>query len=109
MLEYKRIPYRRVVLPTGFQPIALRLAGFAGNDAPFRRIDGRVPRSLVGADRLGTVPALRFGDERVKTNRGIARFLDRVQPEPPLFPADPDLRAAVEEAERWGDEELQMT
>ena len=29
-------------------------------------------------------------------------------PEPPLFPADPDRRAAVEEAEAWGDEPLQM-
>ena len=28
-------------------------------------------------------------------------------PEPPLFPADPERRAAVEEAERFGDEELQ--
>ena len=28
-------------------------------------------------------------------------------PEPPLFPADPEQRAAVEEAERFGDEELQ--
>jgi glutathione S-transferase len=28
-------------------------------------------------------------------------------PEPPLFPADPDRRAAVEEAERWGERVLQ--
>ncbi len=30
-----------------------------------------------------------------------------LQPEPPLFPSDPERRAAVEEAERFGDEELQ--
>ena len=29
-------------------------------------------------------------------------------PEPPLFPADPEQRAAVEEAEAWADEPLQM-
>ena len=40
-------------------------------------------------------------------SREIARELDRLQPEPPLFPADAEKRAAVEEAERWGDEELQ--
>jgi glutathione S-transferase len=45
----------------------------------------------------------------VKTqgSRPIARELERMQPEPPLFPADPQKRAAVDEAERWGDEELQ--
>ena len=40
-------------------------------------------------------------------SRQIARELERLRPEPPLFPADPEQRAAVEEAERFGDEELQ--
>ncbi len=40
-------------------------------------------------------------------SRAIARELDRLVPEPPLFPADPDARATVEEAELWGDEVLQ--
>jgi glutathione S-transferase len=61
------------------------------------------------ADRLGTVPALRYGDDHVQTNREIARFLDRVAPEPPLFPADPDQRREVEEAERWGNDVFQMS
>ena len=30
-----------------------------------------------------------------------------MQPEPPLFPSDPAARTAVEEAERFGDEDLQ--
>jgi glutathione S-transferase len=64
---------------------------------------------LSVADRMGTVPTLILDGQRVKTNREIARFLDEVRPEPPLFPADPDRRRAVEEAERWGDEVLQMT
>jgi glutathione S-transferase len=54
-----------------------------------------------------TVPALRIGDERVQGSREIARALDRIQPDPPLFPADPAERSAVEEAERFGDEDLQ--
>ena len=40
-------------------------------------------------------------------SRSIARALERRQPEPPLFPADASALARVEEAERWGDEELQ--
>jgi glutathione S-transferase len=109
MLEHKGIPYRQVDLPAGLHPLALRLHGFRGNAAPFRDIDKRPHRVLALADRLGTVPALRHGANRVMTNRDIARFLDEVQPDPPLFPAEPDRRLAVEEAERWGDEILQMT
>ena len=30
----------------------------------------------------------------------------KIQPEPPLFPEDPALRMAVEDAERWGEEVL---
>jgi glutathione S-transferase len=107
MLDHKGIEYRTVTIPTGLHPIATRLLGFPGNPVP-RRIDGRRPRSLALADKMGTVPALRYDGERVQTNRLIARFLDRVRPEPPLFPADPARRAAVEEAERWGDEVFQM-
>ena len=53
------------------------------------------------------MPALKIDGRRVQGSREIARELDRLQPEPPLFPADPEQRAAVEEAERLGDEELQ--
>ncbi len=108
MLEHKGIPYQRVDLPAGLHPLALRLHGFPGNAAPFRNIDDRPHRVLALADRMGTVPALLLDGNRVMTNRDIARFLDKVQPDPPLFPAEPDRRLAVEEAERWGDEVLQM-
>jgi glutathione S-transferase len=85
MLELKGLDFRLVnVIPTG-QRFHLRLAGFRG----------------------GTVPALKLGRRRVQGSRVIARVLDDVRPDPPLFPADPVLRAAVEEAERWGEAELQ--
>ena len=110
-LEHKGIEYKRVELPTALHPFILRLHGFSGNRAPFRHLEGQ-PRSrrrmLAVADRFGTVPALRADRQRVKTNREIARFLDRLRPDPPLFPEDPDRRHEVEEAERWGDEVLQM-
>ena len=53
------------------------------------------------------MPALKIDGDKVQGSRQIARELERLRPEPPLFPADPEKRAAVEEAERFGDEELQ--
>jgi len=108
LVEHKGIDYRRVELPTGLHPFAVRALGFAGNREPLRHVDGRRPPMLATSDRMGTVPALRLDGQRVQTNRAIARFLDELRPDPPLFPADPDRRAVVGEAERWGDEELQM-
>jgi glutathione S-transferase len=54
-----------------------------------------------------TVPALKLDGEKVSGSRAIMRRLEQLAPEPPLFPADPAVRARVEEAERWGDEVFQ--
>src|SRR6185295_18466602 len=40
---------------------------------------------------------------KVQGSLNISRELDRIQPDPPLFPADPEKRRKVEEAEAWGD------
>lgn len=56
---------------------------------------------------LNTVPVLAIGGRRLQGSREISRELDRLRPEPRLFPAEPEARRAVEEAERWGEEELQ--
>ena len=85
MLEHKGIPYKRTDLMPVIAKVALRGLGFPGN----------------------TVPAMKINGRRVQGSREISRELDRLQPEPPLFPSDPEKRAAVEEAERFGDEELQ--
>ena len=108
MLEHKGIAYRRVDLLTGPHPLSVRMRGFPGNRTPIRRVDGQTHTVLAMMDRAGTVPALRFAGQRIQTNREIARFLDRERPEPPLFPSDRERREAVEQAERWGDEVLQM-
>jgi glutathione S-transferase len=55
-----------------------------------------------------TVPAAKIDGERVQGTRAIARELERLKPQPPLFPDDAERRRAVEEAERFGDEELQQ-
>jgi glutathione S-transferase len=85
MLERKGIDYRRVDLMPVISKAALRAARFPAVTVPALRIDGR----------------------RVQGSREISRELDRLVPEPPLFPADAEARAAVEAAERFGDEELQ--
>jgi glutathione S-transferase len=85
MLEHKGILYKRTDLLPVISKGALRAVGFPGV----------------------TVPALKIDGAKVQGSRPIARELERVRPEPPLFPADPERRAAVEEAERFGDEELQ--
>ena len=85
MLRHKRIPHRVVRLMPGLHPMLVRAAGF--------------PRH--------TVPALEIDGHRVQGSPAIARHLDRVRPDPPLLPADPTERAAVEEAERWGERVLQ--
>jgi glutathione S-transferase len=85
MLEHKGIAYKRTDLLPVISKGVLRTVGFPGI----------------------TVPALKIDGNKVQGSRQIARELDRLRPEPPLFPADPEKRAAVEEAERFGDEELQ--
>lgn len=55
-----------------------------------------------------TVPGVIFDDGRkVLSSKAIVREVERTHPEPALFPADPEKRKRVEEAESWGDEVLQ--
>jgi glutathione S-transferase len=107
MLEHKRVPYRRVDVMTLLHPLVARLHGFdAGGQT--RAAGTRRTLALRIGDHLGTVPALAAGRDRISTNHGIARFLDARHPESPLVPDDPEQRTAVEEAERWANETLQM-
>lgn len=85
MLRHKGIAFKRTDLFPIFSRGIVRALGFPGV----------------------TVPALKIEGHKVQGSREISRELDRLRPEPPLFPADPEQRAAVEEAERFGDEELQ--
>ena len=85
MLEHKGISYKRRDLIPVVSKGVLRAVGFPRN----------------------TVPALKIEGERIQGSREIARALDKIEADPPLFPADPAARAAVEEAETFGDEVLQ--
>jgi glutathione S-transferase len=108
MLDHKEVPYERVDVLTLTHPVRARLHGFdAGGET--RRAGKRRTLPIRLGDLLGTVPALAAGDERISTNHQIARFLDERHPDPPLFPSDPERRRAVEDAEAWANETLQMT
>jgi glutathione S-transferase len=85
MLESKGIEYKRVDLLPVISKGVLRVAGFPGI----------------------TVPALKLDGRKLQGSREIGRELDRLVPEPPLYPTEADARAAVEQAERWGDDVLQ--
>ena len=85
MLDLKGVEHELTEVLPGLQRIHLRLAGSRG----------------------GTVPALKLDGRRVQGSHSMARALERLRPVPPLFPAGPTALARVEEAERWGDEELQ--
>ncbi len=54
-----------------------------------------------------TVPALWIGGRRVQGTLAIARELHRLAPHAGLFPGDPERRRVVEQAERFGHDELQ--
>jgi glutathione S-transferase len=85
MLDLKGVDYQLVNVRPFNQRLHLRVAGFRG----------------------GTVPALKLDGQRVQGSTAISRAVDERWPSPPLFPTDPVERARVEEAERWGERELQ--
>jgi glutathione S-transferase len=82
MLEYKRVPYKQVALPPGVHAFIMLTLGFKGITVPALAIDGR----------------------RVQGSRWIARALDELVRDPPLFPVDPQRRRHVEDLERWGEQ-----
>jgi len=82
MLQHKGLDYTEVKLPPGAHAFVMLALGFDTMSVPALKIDGR----------------------RVQGTRWIARALDELVPERPLFPADPALRRAVEDAERWGED-----
>jgi glutathione S-transferase len=82
MLDRKGIPFKRVDLMPVISKGVVRAQGFPGV----------------------TVPALKLNGRKIQGSREIARELDHLQPEPALYPADPEKRGKVEEAEAWGDE-----
>jgi len=86
MLAYKGVETKWVELPPGIHPLILKALGY----------------------RRGTVPALKLDGRKIEDSVELSHVLETLIPQPPLFPADAEKRRAVEEAERWGEAELQM-
>lgn len=84
-LEHKRVDHEVIDLLPGMHPVAVKAHGF----------------------RRATVPALKIDGRRVQGSLQIARYLEQTRPDPPLYPSGAAERSAVEEAERWGEAELQ--
>ena len=85
MLERAGVPHEIVNLPLALHPLFLRVRGFSGS----------------------TVPALVLDGRKVQGSLAISRALEARGPAGILFPVDPEARARVEEAERWGEAVLQ--
>jgi glutathione S-transferase len=85
LLDHKGIEYERKDLVPGAHVPILKALGFPDMTVPAVKIDGR----------------------RVQGTRPITRAIEELCPDPPLFPADPGRREAIEEAERLGEQELQ--
>jgi glutathione S-transferase len=85
MLQHKGIEHDVVNILPGVHPLVVRAVGFRGGSVPALRIDGR----------------------RIQGTLEIAQALEELRPDPPLFPADPQRRRAVQEAQQWGHDELQ--
>lgn len=85
MLKYKGIAFERTDLMPMLSKPLLRMLGFPGV----------------------SVPAMRINGQRIQGSIAISRELDRLQPEPPLYPADPARRTTIDEIERFCDVGLQ--
>jgi len=85
MLEQAGVEHEVLTLPPGLHAFLLRARGFPGR----------------------TVPALSLDGRKIQGSLAISRAIDARVPRAGLFPADPAERRCVEEAEAWGEAELQ--
>jgi glutathione S-transferase len=92
--------------PSDAVEAALKIKGLE-----YKRVDllPVIHKGVMRAARFGgvTVPGLVIDGQRMLGSRAIMRRLDELKPDPPLLPADADLRARVLDAETWGDDILQ--
>ena len=82
-LDYKGLVHRRRSYPPGIHSIASRRLGGGG-----------------------TMPILEIEGERFTDSADIVAELERISPEPPLYPEDPTERDRAIELERWFGEDL---
>ncbi|HSD23332.1 MAG TPA: glutathione S-transferase N-terminal domain-containing protein [Solirubrobacterales bacterium] len=101
------MPGAKLYVIPGSHPSRTAMLMLERKGIPYKRVDlmPMVSKGVLKAQRFPgiTVPALKIDGDRVQGSMEIGRELDRIQPDPALYPADPAKRARVEEAEAWGD------
>jgi glutathione S-transferase len=104
------VPARLYVIPGSHPSMMVRLM-LERKGIPYKRRDLMpvISKPVLKAMRFPThtIPALKIDGRRLQGSGEIAHELDRIQPDPPMYPHDPQLRSEVEQAESWGEEELQ--
>ncbi len=97
------------VLP-GSHPCEAVMAAARYKGVPFKKIN-LIPVQHKPQLKLtmgtATVPAMKCDGEKISGSLSIMRTLESIAPEPAIFPADPDLRARVEQAAEWSDGDYQ--
>jgi glutathione S-transferase len=84
---------------------ALKLKGLAYERIDFVPGEHTAKMAELYGEGNTTVPGVLVDGEPVHGSREILARLERLAPEPPLYPEP--IAGAVREAERWGDEQLQ--
>ena len=95
MLEHKRLDHRRVQLPTGMHPFAVRALGFPGHKQAIRKVQGTPDARWRCSTASARFRRCAWAQSACRPTDAIARFLDKAQPEPALFPAD------AQRSRRW--------
>jgi glutathione S-transferase len=80
-----------------------------GMEVELLEIDPRKrPARLRALNPTNRVPVLEIGDVAVRESTAICEWLEEVQPEPSLWPADATARAQARGMLRWVDDELTL-
>jgi glutathione S-transferase len=98
MIRLYRAPWS-----TNVERVTLAL-GHKGLDAEMIWIDYGDRRPVEDVSGQPLVPVVDFGGEVVFDSTRILRRLEELYPEPPLFPADPSVRAELEVFLEWFNE-----
>lgn len=87
-MEYKGIPYKNHdILPAVL----------------LKSLKKEVPEEFIKVSPLGKIPAYQHGDFSVADSAVILAYLEKIHPEKPLYPADPQLFARALWLEKYGD------
>src|SRR3982750_2588194 len=98
-----------ILYASSLSPYARKVLAFAGEKGlelelrPTGTAPGQRSEEFVGASPFGKMPAFRDGDYTLADSSAIIHYLEAKYPEPPLIPADPELRGKTIWYEEFAD------